>query len=62
MVSELTVIIKDEEKTLKKTHLIHDAYHVDDNDPIIKTAIEDLLKEFNAEPSDINVKIKMCVR
>ena len=63
MVSELTVIIKDEDgKVLRTKSLIHDTYTVDDSDPVIAHHIACALKEFQGEPSDINIKISMCIR
>ncbi len=62
MVSELTVIVKDDEKSLKCKSLIHDSYCVDDSDPTIAQAIAQALNEFKGEPTDINIKISMCVR
>lgn len=62
MVSELTIIVKDDEKSLKCKSLIHDPYCVDDSDPVIAQAISQALKEFQGEPTDINIKINMCVR
>ncbi|HXF90941.1 MAG TPA: hypothetical protein VNJ29_03325 [Candidatus Nitrosotenuis sp.] len=61
MVSELTVIIKDEEKQLRTKYLIYETYTVDEEDPIIKDCIEKTLENFNGEPSDITVNIKMAI-
>ncbi len=55
----ISVRIKDDEKSLKKDYLIYDPVSVDQDDPIIKECVEELLKEFNAEPSDIFVNIKL---
>lgn len=62
MVSELTVIIKDDEKSLRCKNLIHETYAVDDSDPVIAHHIASALKEFKGEPTDINIKISMCIR
>jgi hypothetical protein len=60
MVSELTVIIKDDEKkTLKKPFLLYDSYAIDDNDPTIKNCIEETVAEFQGEPSNIKVVITL---
>lgn len=40
MVSEIKVIIKDDEKRMTKKFLIYDPYHVSEDDPIIKKCIE----------------------
>lgn len=62
MVSELTVTIKDEEKTLKTKNLIYDTYTTDENDPVIKECIERTLENFDGEPIDITVNIKLEVQ
>ncbi len=55
----ISVRIKDSEKSLKKDYLIYEQVIVDQEDPIIKECIEELLKEFNAEPDNIYVTIKL---
>lgn len=62
MVSELTVIIKDEEKTLRIKYLLYDIYTTDENDPMIKDCIEKTLENFDGEPSDITVNIKLEIQ
>jgi hypothetical protein len=59
MVSELTVVIKDDEKTLRKKFLIYDVYQVDENDSMIKECIEETLKNFDGSPDKVSVKISM---
>lgn len=59
MVSELTVIIKDEEKSLKKKFLIYDIYTVDESDQVIKDCIEETLQNFDGDPSSVKVNIAM---
>ena len=62
MVSELTVTIKDEEKNLRTKYLIYDVYQVDENDPIIKDCIEKTLENFDGDPIDITVNIKIEIQ
>lgn len=61
MVSELTVVIKDEEKTLRTKYLMYDEYTVNENDPVVKDCIEKTLANFDGEPSDITVNIKFVL-
>lgn len=61
MACTLTVRIKNDEKVLKKDFLIYDVFTVDQDDPMIKTCIEEVLKEFNDEPDDIFVNIKIDI-
>jgi len=62
MVSELTVAIKDEEKTLRTKYLIYETYTTDENDPVIKDCIEKTLENFAGEPSDVTVTIKLEIQ
>lgn len=62
MVSELTVVIKDEEKSLRTKYLIYETYTTDENDPIIKDCIEKTLENFDGDPSDVTVNIKMEIQ
>lgn len=62
MVSEISVTIKDEEKSLTKKFLEYEIYTADENDPIIQSAIKETLENFDGEPSDIVVKIKIEIQ
>lgn len=55
--SELTVIVKDDEKTLSTKFLLYEEYKVDEYDPVIQDCIQQVLKNFDAEPTDVIVKI-----
>lgn len=58
MSSIIIVRIKDEErKVLKKEFLIYETFTADQDDPIIKNCIEETLKEFNGESSDIDISL-----
>jgi hypothetical protein len=59
--SEITVTIKDDEKTLREKFLIYDTYEVSDTDPIIKDCINKTMKSFGSEPTDIRVRINLEV-
>jgi hypothetical protein len=61
MISELTVIVKDDERILKAKHLIYDKYMVDEEDEIIRKHVEELLGEFCGEPTDISIRISMDI-
>lgn len=62
MLSELTVIVKNEEKRQTTKHLIYEYYAIHEEDPIIKEHIDKAIKEFNDEPDDIRIKISMEVK
>lgn len=62
MVSELKVTIKDEEKTLHKKFLIYETYQTEDDDPVIQGCIKETLENFDGDPSDIIINIKMEIQ
>ena len=61
MVSEIKVIIKDEEKTLTKKYLEYEVYEVDENNPIIKGYINETLSNFDGDPQSIKVIITLLI-
>lgn len=61
MISELTVVIKDPEKTLRTKYLSYDKYEVSEHDPYIKDCIEQTLKNFAGQHESIQIKINLEV-
>ena len=61
MPAELTVIVKDSEKTLRNKHLIYEQFICSDIDPIVKDCIDKTIAEFKGVPDDIKVKINLEV-
>lgn len=59
---ELSITIKNDEKRQTSKYLIYEDCSINADDPIIKEHIEVALKEFNAEPEDIRVKITLEVK
>lgn len=57
--SELKVTIKDSEKKLIKEYPCYEIYQVNENDPFIKSCIEETLENFDGEPEHITVNIKL---
>jgi hypothetical protein len=62
MLSELTVIVKNEEKRQTTKHLIYEKYSVHEGDPVIRYHIDNAIKEFCGEPDDIRIKITMEIK
>jgi hypothetical protein len=60
--SELTVILKDSERTYKQKFLIYKDYAVADDDAVILACIEEAKKNFEGEPESIQVKIHMEIQ
>lgn len=55
--SEITVTIKDDEKTLRAKYLIYEEYKISSDDETIKRCIAETLKSFEGEPSDVRIRI-----
>lgn len=55
-VKEITIICKNEEKTMRSKHLIYDDIMLSIHDPIISQLIRDSVKDFG--DSDCSVKFK----
>ena len=60
--SEITVILKDSERSYRQKFLIYDPYCVSIDDPIIRNCIEEAKKNFDGEPEDINIKIHLEIQ
>lgn len=61
MSSELTVVIKDDEKTLRTKFLVYESYQVDSQDPIVQKYVNQCLKNFDGTPTDVIVKINLII-
>lgn len=61
MTCEITVIVKDSEKTLRTKHLIYELVTCSEQDPVIAKCIQDTVRIFASEPTDISVKFHLEV-
>lgn len=59
MVVELTVTIRDEDRTHKKKFLLYETFSMDCDDPVIKRCIAETLVDFSGDPS--LVRIRCCM-
>lgn len=59
--SELTITIKDSEKTQRTKHLVYDNFYLNPDDPVIKQIIAQALQEFNAEPESVRIRANLEV-
>ena len=62
MPSELTVIIKDSEKTLRTKYLCYETYSVNENDPFISKCIKEAVANFGETFDSITVKINYVIQ
>jgi len=60
--SELTVILKDSDRTYRQQFLVYEKYCLDENDPVILTCIEQAKKNFQGDPETIQVRIHMEIK
>jgi hypothetical protein len=60
--SELTIVLKDEERTYRHKKAIYQPYVITYDDPLILEAIEEAKRNFQGEPDDIIVKIHFQVK
>ncbi|CAB4126738.1 hypothetical protein UFOVP80_53 [uncultured Caudovirales phage] len=59
---ELTVIVKDAERTLKKKFLVYEAISLVVHDPVIDKCLQDVLTNFNGEPEDVVIRATMVCK
>ncbi len=65
MAFELSVTVKSDDKRMTTKHLIYEPCVVSEEDPIIKAAVEDAVKEFgnvDGDVLDIRVKISLEIQ
>lgn len=60
--NELTVILKDSERTYKHKFLIYEPYSVDPLDDEIQKCIEEAKKNFDGNPESIIIKIHLEIQ
>lgn len=60
--NELTVILKDSERTYRHKFVIYESYTVDQDNAVIKACIEEAKKSFEGEPENVQIKIHMEVQ
>jgi len=60
--SELTVILKDSDRTYRQKFLIYEAFTMSDNDPVILLCIDEAKKSFEGEPESVQIKIHLEIQ
>ncbi len=60
--NELTVVLKDSERTYRQKFMIYEQYVASQDDPLIITCIEEAMKSFVGEPESVQVKIHMEIQ
>lgn len=59
MASTITVVVKNDEKTLKSKHLVYDKFMCDPNDQFLRSLIDLTVKDFGSDPDDVSIKISI---
>ena len=62
MSKELTVILKDTERTYRQKLLVYEDVCLQPEDPVIGMCIEAARKNFEGEPEDIQIRVLLVVR
>lgn len=62
MAIEVTIVVKDSEKTLRKKFLEYNAFTMHAQDLILKGYIAETVTEFMDEPDDVIVQTKMVLQ
>lgn len=57
--NELTVILKDSDRTYRQKFLIYEQYKVSTDDPVIIACIQEAKKNFEGDPETIQIKIHL---
>jgi hypothetical protein len=60
--NELTVILKDSDRTYRQKFLIYEVYSVSDDDAVIIACIEEAKKNFEGDPESIQIKIHLEIQ
>ncbi len=60
--SEITVILKDADRTYRQKFLIYEQYTVSTMDPIINMCIQEAKNNFDGEPENIQIKIHLEIQ
>lgn len=60
--SELTVILKDSERTYRQKFLMYNVFSVHDRDEEILRCIIEAKRNFEGEPEEINIKIHLEIQ
>ena len=60
--SELTVILKDSERTYRQKFLVYEDYYVNAECSVILKCIEEAKKNFQGDPEEIKIKIHLEIQ
>lgn len=61
MVKEVKIRVKDDARSYTKKELVYEDMTAQEDDPILQRLINECLKEFGGEPTDVRVTIAMTL-
>lgn len=61
MLSEIAVIVKDDERTYTQRFLEYENFSVSDTDETLNRYIKQTLEEFQGEPQDVKIRITIQI-
>ncbi len=59
--TEITITIKDDEKSVKAKYLIYENFMITQDDPIICSCVAKTLESFHGEPEEVRVRINFSL-
>ena len=62
MSKEVTVILKDSERTYRQKFLVYDDVTLKEDDLILSGCVDAARKNFDGEPEDIQIRILMVIK
>jgi hypothetical protein len=60
--NELAVILKNSDRVYRQKFLIYQNYSVAIDDPVVRTCIDEAMKNFEGEPENIYIKIHLEIQ
>jgi hypothetical protein len=60
--TELTVILKDADRTYRQKFLIYEAYSMSEDDPVILRCIHEAMQNFDGDPESIQIKVHLEIQ
>jgi len=62
MSTEITIVLKDSERTYKHEFLIYEDFSITDDDPVIQSCVDKAKENFKGEPEDITLRLTKVLK
>lgn len=60
-VKEVTIILKNEERSYREKFLVYDDFQMDAEHPVLRECLDKARANFVCEPDDIAIKVSMVI-